>query len=66
MRWALLLTGIVLMLIGSVWLLQGANILPGSVMSGQPFWAWVGGIVLIAGVAVFALAMRRGLMRPGR
>jgi hypothetical protein len=64
MRWALLLVGIVLMLIGSVWLLQGASILPGSVMSGQLFWAWVGGIVLIAGVVVFALAVRRGLMRP--
>ena len=64
MRWALLLVGIVLMLVGSIWLLQGANLLPGSVMSGQAFWAWVGGIVLIAGVVVFALAVRRGLMRP--
>ncbi|HEU5330662.1 MAG: hypothetical protein ACTHNK_06655 [Thermomicrobiales bacterium] len=64
MRWVLLLVGIVLMLVGSVWLLQGANILPGSAMSGQSFWAWVGGIVLIAGVVVFAAAIRRGLLRP--
>jgi hypothetical protein len=64
MRWVLLIAGILLMLIGSIWLLQGANVLPGSAMSGQSFWAWVGCIVLIAGVAVFGFAVRRGLARP--
>jgi hypothetical protein len=40
---------VLLCLIGTVWLLQGINVLPGSVMSGDPFWAWVGaGLWLVA------------------
>ena len=27
---------------GIVWLLQGINVLPGSFMTGDPFWAWTG------------------------
>ena len=35
------------------------NILPGSFMTGQMFWAYTGGIVMIVGMAVTAFAMRR-------
>jgi uncharacterized membrane protein len=55
----LLMVGIVLDVIGAVWLLQGVNILPGSFMTGQMFWAYTGGIVMIVGMAVTAFAMRR-------
>ena len=55
----------ILIAIGLVWIGQGTAILPGSgPMTGQSFWAWVGGNVLIAGVAVFGFAVRRGLARP--
>ncbi len=42
--------GSLAMLIGLVWTLQGSNVLPGSFMSGQSFWLYVGGLVTVAGV----------------
>ena len=59
LHWVLLAVGIVLDVLGAVWLLQGVNILPGSFMTGQMFWAYTGGIVMIVGMAVTAFAMRR-------
>jgi hypothetical protein len=38
MRRALQVFGVLLVLNGLVWILQGANILLGSFMSGQPQW----------------------------
>lgn len=51
--------GIVLILLGGVWLLQGVGILGGSVMTGQSFWAIAGAIVAIVGVALCVLGARR-------
>lgn len=36
--------GAVLVLIGSVWFLQGINVLPGSFMTGQIRWRCTGGL----------------------
>lgn len=58
MRWALLISGIILIAIGGVWLLQGIGILPGSVMTGQQFWAIVGAIVLVIGIALLIVGGR--------
>ena len=44
---------------GLVWLLQGINVLPGSYMTGDPFWAWTGLACLVGGLAVALLAWRR-------
>jgi hypothetical protein len=44
---------------GLVWLLQGINVLPGSYMTGDPFWAWTGLACLAGGLVVAALAWRR-------
>ena len=53
--------GIVAILVGIVWTLQGLAILPGSVMSGVTMWAIIGPIVALAGIAllVFGLYQRR-------
>jgi hypothetical protein len=48
----------VLVIIGSVWFLQGIGILPGSVMSGQQFWAYAGGALVIAGAVMGWLGLR--------
>jgi hypothetical protein len=49
MRYVLLILGGLMILMGGVWLLQGIGILPGSFMTGQLFWALMGGLLLAVG-----------------
>ena len=56
MRIALNIVGAVLVFVGSVWVLQGINVLPGSFMSGQMQWAVRGGVAVIAGIALLLWA----------
>lgn len=59
MRITLNVLGVLCLLVGCVWILQGINILPGSFMTGQTKWAVYGGVLLIAGVALLIAANRR-------
>jgi hypothetical protein len=59
MRIALNILGILCLLIGCVWFLQGINIIPGSFMTGQTKWALYGGLVAVAGVGLLVAANRR-------
>jgi hypothetical protein len=59
MRIALNIVGAVMVFFGSVWVLQGVNILPGSFMSGQMRWAVRGGLAVIAGIALLLWANRK-------
>jgi len=56
--------GVVLILLGGLWLLQGVGILGGSVMTGQSFWAIVGVILIVVGVLLCVLAARRRPTTP--
>ncbi len=58
MRIAWNVVGAVLVFFGSVWVLQGVNVLPGSFMSGQMRWAVRGGIAVVAGIALLLWANR--------
>jgi hypothetical protein len=49
LRWLKSIVGIVLILLGLLWIGQGSNLLPGSFMSGQTMWAIIGVIVAIVG-----------------
>ena len=60
-RPVLVVVGVLLVLVGAVWTLQGLGYLPGSVMSGVTLWAVVGPVVALVG-AVLAF---RGLARRG-
>jgi hypothetical protein len=52
--------GVLLVLIGLIWTLQGLNVLGGSVMSGVTLWAVIGPIVAILGAwVVFRVARVR-------
>ena len=42
-------------LVGLIFVLQGTGILPGSIMSGDPFWAFVGLALIAAALAYVAL-----------
>jgi hypothetical protein len=64
MRWIVRVTGIVLVLLGSVWTLQGINLLRGSFMTGQPFWATLGVVLLVVGVVLCVFGWRGGTPRP--
>jgi len=44
-----------LILIGIIWILQGTNVLPGSVMAGHIQWAWRGAAAAILGLLALAL-----------
>lgn len=58
-RTILTVVGALLVAAGIVWLLQGLNVLGGSAMSGSTFWAVVGPIVAVVGVALIALGRRK-------
>jgi hypothetical protein len=61
MKITLNIVGAILVFIGTVWFLQGINVLPGSFMTGQTRWAVRGGIAAAVGIAVllWANAKRR-------
>jgi len=59
MKTGLHIVGALLILVGSVWVLQGVNILPGSFMTGQIQWAINGAIAIALGIAVILFARRR-------
>ena len=51
-------TGVLAVLMGTIWLLQGINVLPGSFMSGQVRWAVYGAIAIVLGVMMLRRANR--------
>lgn len=59
MRIVLNVLGILCLLVGCVWILQGINVLPGSFMTGQTKWAVYGGLLAIAGIGLLISANRR-------
>ena len=48
--------GVLVILMGSLWFLQGINVIPGSLMTGQMKWAINGGIAILVGVALIVAA----------
>jgi hypothetical protein len=59
MRILLNIIGVLLVIAGSVWFLQGVNVLPGSFMRGQTKWAVYGGLAFVAGVLLLVSGNRR-------
>jgi hypothetical protein len=50
--------GIILVLVGLLWMLQGLNVIGGSAMSGETIWAVVGPLVALAGLALIIAGRR--------
>jgi hypothetical protein len=59
MRTAKAVFGVIMLGAGGVWCLQGIRVLPGSFMTGSPFWVVTGAAVGLAGIGVFLDAARR-------
>jgi len=53
-----------LALVGLVWLGQGLGYIPGSFMTGDPFWAVAGVVLLILAAAMLALELGRRSSSP--
>lgn len=63
MKIASTIFGVLLALIGIVWILQGLNVLPGSFMTGQIQWVAYGTIALAIGCMLLYVS-RRGGQKP--
>jgi hypothetical protein len=50
---------VILILAGSVFFLQGINVLPGSYMTGDPQWAINGGVMIIVAIGLMIWSNRR-------
>jgi uncharacterized membrane protein HdeD (DUF308 family) len=59
MRIALNIAGVLCLISGCIWILQGINILPGSFMTGQTKWAIYGALLVVAGIGLLISARRR-------
>ncbi len=60
MKWALLVgVGVLLILAGIIFALQGAGVIGGSAMSGVTFWAVIGPVIAVAGLVMAAVGLRR-------
>jgi hypothetical protein len=52
--------GVVLIVVGAVWIAQGTGALGGSFMSGEALWTVIGIIVVLFGGALFIGSIRDG------
>jgi hypothetical protein len=60
-NWLLTGAGVVLIIAGVVWALQGFGVVGGGFMSGNSAWAIIGPVVAVLGVVVAAVGLRRAL-----
>ncbi|MBW9215139.1 hypothetical protein KV102_09840 [Mumia sp. zg.B53] len=50
--------GVLIVLVGLVWTLQGVGVIEGSVMSNTTTWSIIGPIVLLAGALLMVVGVR--------
>ncbi|MEV1175707.1 hypothetical protein [Nonomuraea sp. NPDC049784] len=62
--WIPLVIGVLLAAVGILWTLQGLGVVGGSVMSGNTTWAVIGPIVLVVGLVLAVIGLRRLRARP--
>lgn len=63
-RIAAVVVGVLALVTGGVWIGQGLNLIPGSFMTGDKTWFYVGVVVALVGVVLLLAGLRRP--RPGR
>ena len=64
--WIRVVPGVILSLVGLLWIGQGAGAFKGSMMSGHPVYAALGVIVLVGGLYLLYSAWRRHAGRERR
>lgn len=58
-RIALIVVGLTTLVAGSIFAGQGLNLIPGSFMTGDRTWLWVGLVLVVVGLVVTVLGLRR-------
>lgn len=58
-RWITLAVGVVLVLVGAVWVLQGIGVITGSFTTGQKLWFLIGLAAFLVGVVLVAANFTR-------
>jgi uncharacterized Tic20 family protein len=58
-RVTLIVVGAIILIIGAVFAGQGANLIPGSSMTGDHKWLYIGLILAVVGIIVIVLGARR-------
>jgi len=58
-RTVLIGVGVIALLIGGVFAGQGLNLIPGSFMTGDRMWLYIGLIIAVVGVILIVLGLRR-------
>ena len=58
MKILLRVMGVIFVVMGLVWVGQGLNLVPGTFMSGQTFWAVLGGIQVVLGVGLLLVVRK--------
>jgi hypothetical protein len=66
--WTPMAVGVLAVVLGGLWTLQGLDLVGGSVMSGVTVWAIIGPVVAVVGLGLIVLGVRRRTRskQPGR
>ncbi|WP_412753802.1 hypothetical protein [Krasilnikovia sp. M28-CT-15] len=57
--WLAMSLGLLAVVLGAVWTLQGLNVLTDSAMSGVTVWAVIGPVVAAGGLALIVIGLRQ-------
>ena len=63
MRASAIVLGVILVLVGLVWIGQGLGYVKGSFMTGAVLWVWIGAATGVVGAAMISLSLRLRLRR---
>ena len=63
MRWSALVLAVLCLLVGGVWIGQGAGLIGGSFMTGQPVWLVIGIMLAVVGLVLAFVGLRRATPR---
>lgn len=59
MKYGMVIAGALMLMVGATWFLQGMDVMGGSMMSGQTFWAIAGLVLGILGSVVIRRSLRK-------
>ncbi|GGF18881.1 hypothetical protein GCM10011399_10620 [Subtercola lobariae] len=55
----MVVVGVIALIVGAVFAGQGANVIPGSSMTGERMWLYIGVVVAVVGIVLIVLGVRR-------